>query len=115
MILQIATRSGLPPSVIAATWKPDELQNAEALADLEGWGQDKRRTAAMQAEIANVGQLLFYAQTATDKTPPPKMLTESHFLPRRVRRKATSGKPVADKVVTTNRKVASILNSMCGY
>ena len=83
---------------------------AESLASLEGWGQEKRRTAMLAAEIHNAQRLAIYAQHGRKGDPLPKLLSESTFLPRRVR--------AAKQVVTrakNEKKLASVMNAMCGY
>lgn len=87
--------------------------DAEALASLEGWGQERRRTAALQAEVYNAGQLAFYAHHAAKDSQPPKRLTESDFLPRRVRRQASHTPERQQKA--NHQKMANILNSICGF
>lgn len=84
------------------------------LAGLEGWGQDRRRTAAIQATIHNATEKAIYAQHAGKDTPVPKILTESDFLPRRVKKQQQQQK-AANTQAANNRKLFSALNSMCGY
>lgn len=118
MICQIACRCGLPPSVIADTWSPAELRQAEALARLEGWGQEKRRTASILAEMHNVSRLEAWAQSfdpTKPKPPLPTLLNEGHFLPRRVRRKAVDPAKEAAKQEASMQKLSQIMNGLCGY
>lgn len=121
MICQIACRCGLPPSVIADTWSPEELRQAEALAQLEGWGQEKRRTAAILAELHNVSRIEQWIRSIQPKQPAPPMptmLTESTFLPKRPkpkpRKKATAVKLEA-KQEAAAKNLSSIMNGLCGY
>ena len=100
-------RSGVPPSVIADTWSPDELQDAEVLADLEGIGQTKRMVARISAEIhnASINIMQMYRQMKSSNVlPPAKYVSEKHFLYRKVRRlrvvkdsRAEQQKPVSDR------------------
>jgi hypothetical protein len=106
----------LPPSEIAATWSADELQNAEVLADLEGWGQQKRMVAKLCAEVHNVGIIGRHWQYADKGSPPPKMLVEGQFLPRKVYKlniaKAVDKKKVSKSIQQT---VSQTIASMAGF
>ena len=115
MICQIACRCGLPPSVIADTWSPAELRQAEALARLEGWGQEKRRTAAIMAEMHNVSRLESWSRGGDPKQPLPKLMTEAEFLPKRLKRKAVDPAKVEAKKAKAEKSLASIMNGLCGY
>lgn len=115
MICQIACRCGLPPRVIARTWSPEELRQAEALARLEGWGQEKRRTAAVLAEMHNVSQLELWARAGDPKRPLPTMISESHFLPKRDKRKAVDPAKVAAKQEKSLQTLSTVMNGLCGY
>lgn len=64
----------------------------------------------LAAELHNAQRIATYAAQANPKAPPPQMLTESHFLPRRV-----EAKPVADPSHTNHRKLANVMNSLCGF
>jgi len=101
--------------VIADTWSVDELKNAEVLADLDGWGQVKRMVAKLCAEVHNVGILGRYFQS-TDQGPPPKMLSEVAFLPKRVYKlniAKTEAKQKAAK--TIQQQASSFISSMAGF
>ena len=110
MIYQIATGSGFPPSWIEEWWAPEELANAEVLASLEGWGQDKRRTTQIIAEFHNAQRAATYAQNRNPKAQPPQVLTESHFLPRRIRAQRAEGREKSNL-----RKLTHVMNGLCGY
>ena len=115
MICQIACRSGLPPSVIEDTWSPAELRQAEALARLEGWGQEKRRTAAILAEMHNVSRIEMWARS-TEQTRLPEFLNEGHFLPsRQVKRKPVDPAKAEAKREADMQNLTSVMNAMCGY
>ena len=101
--------------MIADTWSVDELKDAEVLADLEGWGQAKRMVAKLCAEVHNVGILGRYFQS-TDQGPPPKMLSEMAFLPKRVYKlniAKTEAKQKAAK--TIQQQASSFISSMAGF
>ena len=101
--------------MIADTWSVDELKNAEVLADLDGWGQVKRMVAKLCAEVHNVGILGRYFQS-TDQGPPPKMLSEVAFLPKRVYKlniAKTEAKQKAAK--TIQQQASSFISSMAGF
>jgi hypothetical protein len=99
----------------------DELLNAEALAELEGWGQAKRLVARVCAEIHNAVTNAVYVTSGTENAKPPKPLDEKLFLPRRVKRpmevvKADSNKQDREKVVQTSlQKASRILNALAGF
>ena len=101
--------------MIASTWLPSELRQAEALARLEGWGQEKRRTASILAEMHNVSRLESWARGGDDKQPLPKMMTESDFLPKRVKRKAADPAKAAVQQAKAEQSLSSIMNGLCGY
>ncbi|MGN6133391.1 MAG: hypothetical protein ACTHOU_02780 [Aureliella sp.] len=64
----------------------------------------------LAAELHNAQRIATYAAQANPKAPPPQMLTESHFLPRRVEAKAAE-----DRSKANHRKLASVMNGLCGY
>lgn len=105
--------------MIADTWSPEELRQAEALAQLEGWGQEKRRTAAILAELHNVSRIEAWQRSIDPKQPHPPfptMLTESAFLPKRVkRRKRVDPVKQQAKKEAAEKSLSSIMNSLCGY
>lgn len=91
------------------------MMNAEVLADLEGWGQIKRLVAKLCAEIHNVGILGRYFQS-TENGPPPKMLSEVAFLPKKVYKlniARTEAKQKAAK--TIQQQASSLISSMAGF
>jgi hypothetical protein len=107
--------------VIADTWSPEEIRQAEAMARLEGWGQEKRRTASILAELHNVARIEQWlrACAASEQPPPmPTMLSASDFLPgapvKRNRKAAEPAKQEAKKEQVMN-KLSSIMNGLCGY
>lgn len=102
----------MPPSEIADTWSPDELQDAEALAYLEGWGQEKRRTAQILAELHNISRMENWARAGDKNAKPPKPLREGDFLPRRVRRSKAKPETAEAKL---QKKVTSIMAGLAGY
>jgi hypothetical protein len=106
----------LPPSAIADTWSIDELLNAEALARLEGWGQERRRTASILAELHNVSRVESWALNDDRNAPYPKLLSEGDFLPRRVKRRKSEqpATPEAKQQIALSN-LASVMNGMCGY
>jgi len=104
--------------VIAETWSSDELQDAEVLAELEGWGQQKRLVARLCAEVHNAVTNAVYATQGTKDTKPPKPLSESLFLPRRVRVRRKVAKTEEQKqqaVLTHQQKTSQLLSSLAGY
>lgn len=105
--------------MIADTWSPDELRQAEALARLEGWGQEKRRTASILAEMHNVSRIEQWVRSILPKqpTPPmPTMLTESTFLPKRVKpRKKVDPVKQQAKQEAAAKNLSNIMNSLCGF
>ena len=93
----------------------DELKDAEVLADLEGWGQMKRMVAKLCAEIHNVGILGRYFQS-TENGPPPKMLSESAFLPRKIYKLNIAKTEAKQKVAKTiQQQTSSLISSMAGF
>lgn len=126
MILQIACRSGRPPSKIELEWSVDELRKAEALARLEGWGQDRRRTAELRADLHNISRIEAWQRCGDEKAQRPRMLSENDFLPRRVKaplpissygRLDDAGKnqsPLQRKARALSQ-LSSVMNAMCGF
>lgn len=101
--------------MIADSWSVDELKDAEVLADLEGWGQMKRMVAKLCAEIHNVGILGRYFQS-TENGPPPKMLSESAFLPKRVYKLNIARTEAKKKVAKTiQQQTSQLISSMAGF
>lgn len=85
------------------------------LADLEGWGQMKRMVAKLCAEIHNVGILGRYFQS-TENGPPPKMLSESAFLPKRVYKLNIARTEAKKKVAKTiQQQTSQLISSMAGF
>lgn len=83
--------------MIEETWSIDELLDMVELDDLEGLGQAKRLTARICATIHNAAAQTRWsslvAQLGKSAPPPPPMLDEADWLPRKA-----SGK-VAVRVV----------------
>jgi ABC-type uncharacterized transport system substrate-binding protein len=101
--------------VIADSWSVDELKDAEVLADLEGWGQVKRLVAKLCAEIHNVGILGRYFQSV-EQGPPPKMLSESAFLPKKIYKLNIAKTEVKQKATETiQQQASSFISSMAGF
>ncbi len=96
----------------------EELQNAEVLAELEGWGQQKRLVARICAEIHNAVTNAVYATNAGENTKPPKPLTEKVFMPVRIKRRLAivKSQEAKQKVAETSlQKASKIMNALAGF
>ncbi len=84
------------------------------------WGQEKRRTAAILAEMHNVSRIEAWAKSIDPKQtvppPMPTLLNENHFLPRRVKKKVASDPAkVQSQREKALQNLSTIMNSLCGY
>jgi hypothetical protein len=104
--------------VIAETWSVSELQSAEALAELEGWGQQKRLVARLCAEVHNAVINAVHSTHAKENSQPPKPVSENSFLPRRTKRPIKMAKAAESKQKAAEsnlQKVSRVLNALAGY
>lgn len=75
----------------------------------------KRMVAKLCAEVHNVGILGRYFQS-TDNGSPPKMLSESAFLPKKVYRLNIAKTEAKKKVAKTiQQQASSFISSMAGF